>query len=342
MEKLNYHRLSFQERVIIQTLWTGGYTKTAIANQLGRHKSTISREINKWESHKHDRYDAKLAHWYAHEWYLYKHYKDKISLFPALKEYVYKKLHEHWSPEQIAGRIKLDYPNEPVMSISHESIYAHIYRNRQAKVNKKLIALLPQQRSRRRRNYRSRGVAQFKITDRISIDQRPESINNRSEIGHWEGDLIIGYKRASALTTLVERKTRFTYIAKVNNKKSETVTNEIKNIFCHLPKKLRQSLTYDNGVEMADHKWLTNKLGTTVYFTHPYSSWERGTNENTNGIIRRYLPKQTDFHKVSHRRILELQNRMNNRPRKVLNYRKPIELFPVKSNLHQQLLLLKC
>lgn len=342
MEKLNYHRLSFQERVIIQTLWISGNTKTFIANRLGRHKSTITREINKWECHKSDRYDARLAHWYAHEWYLYKHYKDKLSMFPALKEYVYKSLQEHWSPEQIAGRIKLDYPDDPVMTISHEAIYAHLYRNRQANINKKLIALLPQHRSRRRRNYKSRGVAQFKITDKISIDQRPESINNRSQIGHWEGDLIIGYKRASALATLVERKTRFTYIVKVNDKKSQTVTNEIKNIFGPLPKKLRQSLTYDNGVEMADHKWLTNKTGTTVYFTHPYSSWQRGTNENTNGLIRRYLPKQTDFHKTSYEQLLKIQNQLNNRPRKVLGFKKPAEIFPVHSNNYQRLLSLKC
>jgi IS30 family transposase len=228
----------------------------------------------------------------------------------------------------------MDYPNNPVMDISHEAVYAHIYRHRQARLNLKLIALLPLHRTRRKRNYKSRGVAQFRVTDKISIDQRPGFINDRSQIGHWEGDLIIGEKRASALITLVERKTRFTYILKIPNKKSETVTTEIKNLFNRIPTRLRRSITYDNGVEMANHRWLTKMTGAKVYFAHPYSSWERGTNENTNGIIRRFYPKKTDFNKISYDELIVLQHKLNNRPRKVLGYKTSAELFKFNVDHH--------
>ena len=236
----------------------------------------------------------------------------------------------HWTPEQIAGRITKLYPKDKTMRISYEAIYNHIYKHRQGKLNKKLISLLTRKRTKRKPNYKTRGVAKNKITDIISIDQRPQYINDRSQIGHWEGDLIIGENRASALITLVERKTRFTYILKVQNKKSETVTTQIKNLFMKLPKKLRRSITYDNGVEMANHKWLTQKTGATVYFAHPYSSWERGTNENTNGLIRRFYPKKTDFNKISYHELLELQHKLNNRPRKVIGFKTPAELFKFK------------
>lgn len=327
MQNQTYRRLSFQERVIIQTLWEGGESKTFIANRLKRNKSTITREINKWEKHPDDKYKARLADWYVRDNYLNKRCFDKIQTHSLLRFYVYKGLLKHWTPEQIAGRIKLKYPNNPVMTISHEAIYAHIYRHRQAKLNLKLIALLPSKRTRRRLNHKSRGVSKFKVTDKVSIDKRPDFINNRSQIGHWEGDLIIGQNRASALITLVERKSRFTLILKVPNKKSETVTEEIRNLFSQIPNRLRRSITYDNGVEMANHLWLTRKTGTKVYFAHPYSSWERGTNENTNGIIRRYYPKKTDFHKLTYQELIELQNKLNNRPRKILGYKTPAELF---------------
>lgn len=327
MEKHNYHRLSFYERTIIQTLWINGNSKTFIANQLDRHKSTICREINRWTKGPRDKYSARQADWYARNDYEFKRAKSKIETHSLLRYFVYKRLLMEWTPEQIAGRITELYPKNKTMRISYEAIYNHIYKHRQGKLNKKLIALLPQKRTKRRPNYKTRGVAKTKITDIISIDQRPQYINDRSQIGHWEGDLIIGENRASALITLVERKTRFTYILKVQNKKSETVTTQIKNLFNQLPKTLRRSMTYDNGVEMANHKWLTQQTGTTIYFAHPYSSWERGTNENTNGLIRRYYPKKTDFNKISYYELQQVQHKLNNRPRKVIGYKTPAELF---------------
>lgn len=327
MENTNYKRLTFNERLVIQTLWGHeGITKTEIARRLNRHKSTICREINRWIKGKNSKYSAQLAHWYAEQLYADKHFKDKMTSNEKLRVYVVYNLKD-WTPEQIAGRIRLEYPKDLTMRISHEAIYSFIYRHPQGNINKKLIKLLPQHRSYRRRHCKTRGVSQQKITDMISIDQRPTHINDRSEIGHWEGDLMIGLKQASAIATLVERKTRTTIILKLKDRRTETVTQEMKKALSSLPIKLRQSMTYDNGFEMANHKWLTDQTGMKVYFAHPYSSWERGTNENTNGLIRRYFPKGTDFNKVTYKQLREIQDKLNNRPRKVLGYRTPLELL---------------
>lgn len=327
MENTNYKRLTLKDRIVIQALWGHkGITKTEIAKRLGKHKSTICREINRWWDGNRNMYDAHLANWYAQEEYASKHFKDKMTSNKKLREYVFSNLKE-WTPEQIAGRIRLEFPKDQSMRISHEAIYTFIYRHPQGKLNKKLIKLLPQKRSYRRRHWKSRGVSRQKITDMISIDQRPDHINDRLEIGHWEGDLMIGLKQASAIATLVERKTRTTIILKLKDRRTETVTKEMKETLNTLPIKLRQSMTYDNGFEMANHKWLTKQTGIRVYFAHPYSSWERGTNENTNGLIRRYFPKGTDFSKVTYKQLREIQDKLNNRPRKVLGYRTPLELL---------------
>lgn len=322
MNTPKYKRLAFEERVIIETLMKENKSKTFISNQLNRSKSTISREVNKWG----DRYDAKLANWQAHDDYLNKRNLDKISSSKALKIYVYKGLLNRWSPEQISGRIKLAYPNNSLMTISHEAIYMHIYSRPQARLNKKLISLLPYHKTRRKRAsaQSKRGV---KIKDQLSIDERPQYIEKREEMGHWEGDLIIGLGHKSAIGTLVERTSRLTFIVKLKDRKSNTVTTGFAKEFNGIKNNLTKTLTYDNGVEMARHKEFTKSTGMTVYFAHPYSSWERGTNENTNGLIRRYFPKKTDFNNVNEEQLKHVQNKLNNRPRKVLNYKTPMEVF---------------
>lgn len=323
MEKEHYRRLTFQERVIIETLGNQNKKKGYIAKRLSRSPSTIGRELKPWGT-KPGSYDAKIAHWCAVDDYKNKRHQDKISTHPKLKSYVYKMLEEKWSPEQIAGRIKIDYPDDKIMTISHEAIYLHIYRQPQGKENKRLIALLRYHKSRRRSSKqinRSKG----RIKDAVSIELRPAHIEERTESGHWEGDLMIGANQASAIATLVERKTRFTYIIKLENRKSETVTTGFRNCLNKLDAHLKRTMTYDNGFEMANHKWLTEQTGTEIYFAHPYSSWERGTNENTNGLIRRFLPKKTDFNLVPVREIKIIQDKLNNRPRKILHYQTPKE-----------------
>ena len=333
MEKKKYRRLTYQERIIIETLLNQGKTKADIAKKLKRARSTIGREVNKW-GNKPDSYDDSLAHWCAVDDYENKRNKDKISAYPKLKSYVYKMLEKKLSPEQIAGRIKIKYPGDKIMSISHEAIYMHIYRQPQGKENKRLIALLTYHKSRRRSSKqvnRSKG----KIKGAVSIDLRPLHIQDRTQAGHWEGDLMIGANQASAIATLVERKTRFTYIIKLNDRKSETVTSAFKIYLNKLDATLKRTMTYDNGFEMANHQWLTQQTGTDIYFAHPYSSWERGTNENTNGLIRRFLPKKTDFNTVSKRELKSIQHKLNNRPRKVLQYQTPAEALRKEIKLLQ-------
>jgi len=322
MKAKKYKRLTLKERVVIEILLQENKSKTYIAKTLNRSRSTITREVNKWGGN----YNATLADWNAKEEYLNKRNRDKINTYNRLKIYVYRGLLSHWSPEQISGRIKLNYPNDPIMSISYEAIYMHIYAHRQASLNRKLIALLPYHKTQRRRaNYKSkRGV---KIKDQTSIDDRPKHIDKREEIGHWEGDLVVGKGQKSAIGTLVERKARYTFIVKLKNRKSATVRKGFAKEFNQIEKLFTKSLTYDNGMEMAEHKKFSNHTNMPVYFAHPYSSWERGTNENTNGLIRRFFPKKTDFSKVSEKQLKFVQENLNNRPRKILGYRTPKEVF---------------
>lgn len=317
-------RLSLAERIVIETLLKEKRSKSYIATTLNRSRSTVTREVNKWGDNPIEIYSAQLAHWCVTEDNKNKRNQRKIEQFPSLKIYVYRGLLNNWTPEQISGRIKEDYPNHCIMSISHEAIYQHIYSQPQAKMNKKLIALLPYHKS-RRKSPKGSLKRKIKIKGRVCIENRPKHIENRIEKGHWEGDLMIGVKQGSAIGTLVERKTRFTYIVKLANKKSNTVTSAFSKALNTLDKSWRKTLTYDNGVEMAYHQKLTAKTGMDVYFAHPYSSWERGTNENTNGLIRRYLPKGTNFHEITEEQLMNIQNKLNNRPRKILGYKTPLE-----------------
>jgi IS30 family transposase len=329
MEEKKYKRLSFQERVIIETLLGENKTKSFISERLKRARSTITREINKWVQNPGETYNAELAHWNAEDDYLNKRNKDKIGTYKSLKFYVYKGLLNDWSPEQISGRIKDDYPYDPIMSISHEAIYMHIYSHPQARLNRKLIALLPYHKSRRRKVDQSKKI-KTRIKDQTSIEQRPIHIEDMLEIGHWEGDLMIGVGQKSAIGTLVERKARFTYIIKLKNRCSATVVNGFSKELNNLESMFKKTMTYDNGMEMAYHKILTKNTGIQVYFAHPYSSWERGTNENTNGLIRRYFPKGTDFNNVTESQLKIVQEKLNNRPRKVLGFKTPNEIMALE------------
>lgn len=329
MEEKKYKRLSFQERVIIETLVGEDKSKSFIATKLKRSRSTITREINKWVQNPGETYNAELAHWNAADDYLNKRNRDKIGTYKSLKFYVYKGLLNQWSPEQISGRIKLKYPNDPIMSISYEAIYMHIYSHPQARLNRKLIALLPYHKSRRRK-VKATKKRIIRIKDQVSIDQRPKHIEERLEIGHWEGDLMIGVKQSSAIGTLVERKARYVNIVKLGNRRSATVRKGFTKEFNKLDDIFKKTMTYDNGTEMAQHKLLTKQTGIQVYFAHPYSSWERGTNENTNGLIRRYFPKGTNFNDITEKQLKEVEYKLNNRPRKILGYKTPSEIMALE------------
>jgi IS30 family transposase len=320
-----YQRLTLNERIVIETLLKEKKSKNYIAIQLNRNRSTITNEVRLWVAKPTDIYKADLAHWCALEVNKAKRAEDKINAHPKLKMFVYRSLLKGTSPELLAGQIKIRYPNDPIMSISYESIYKHIYRHRQTVLGRKLIKLLPYHHH-KRRDKRKFGKRRVRIKDQVSIDNRPQYIQQRLEAGHLEGDLMIGVGQKSAIGTIVDRKTRFLIIVKINNRKSKTVTQEFAMHLNKQPKYLRKTMTYDNGIEMANHKWLSESTGMDIYFAHPYSSWERGTNENTNGLIRRFLPKGTDFNAISHERLKQIENNLNNRPRKVLGFKTPNEI----------------
>ena len=330
--KITKHRkLSFKERVIIETLLGENKLQADIAKRLSRARSTISRELNKWGKNYREYYSADIAFWAAKDEYLNKRNLDKISTHKRLKFYVYKGLLNRWTPEQISGSIKIKYPNDPIMSISHEAIYRHIYLTPQGALNKKLIKLLVRKKNRRRPIKKKRGGGS-KIRNQVSIDLRPKHIELREEVGHWEGDLIIGAGQKSAIGTIVERKSRYTLIIKLKARNAKEIAKMFSKKLNQLNPIFKKTMTYDNGMEMARHETITKKTGVKIYFAHPYSSWERGTNENTNGLIRRYFPKGTDFNKISEKKLLNVQDKLNNRPRKIIAYKTPKQVLENELN----------
>lgn len=207
---------------------------------------------------------------------------------------MHSKLKKRWSPEQISIFLKHNFPHNKAMNVSHETIYFYIYLHSKSHLKKELIDSL-RQWNKTRGLARSKESKNIKIKDRISIDERPLEVIGREIPGHWEGDLIIGKDHKSAIGTLVERSTRAVILVHLKDKNAETVRKAFEKEFKKLPKLMKKSLTYDNGTEMAQHKLFTKNTKVQVYFTHPYSPWERPTNENTNGLLRDYFPKGTDL-----------------------------------------------
>ncbi len=247
----------------------------------------------------------------------------------SLRDYVIRGLQQEWSPREIQKRLEKEYPLDMTMRISHEAIYQYIYVLPRGTLRKTLTsALRHEHRYRRRRKGAHTQENRGKIADMLSIEERPAEIASRSVPGHWEGDLILGKHKRTALGTLVERTTRYTILVPLGEKKDAiSVRKAYARAFKTLPTELKKTLTYDQGKEMSEHKRFTIDSGIQVYFAHPASPWERGTNENTNGLIRQYFPKGTDFAKVSRYQIKRAQRRLNGRPRAVLDYEKPDEVI---------------
>lgn len=326
MKEKNYCRITLEERYKIEALLGVWKKVSEIAEILNRPVSTISREVRRGKYLGSNKYFADHADTTARFRNKVKRVYPKLMENVPLRVYMYRGLLKGWSPDQIARRLKLEYPNNESMRISYESIYVYIYRYTQGRLRAKLIKLLPYSKPKRigiSKRYIYMGV----IRDRVSIDQRPAHIEERDEIGHWESDLVIGKGQTSAIGTLVERVTRYTIIVPLKSRISKHVVKAFVRELKSLPEKALKTITHDNGVEMAEHKLFTKRTKMQVYFAHPYSSWERGTNENTNGLIRRVFKKKTNFNKVSVQQLKELQDRLNNRPRKVLGYKTPNEML---------------
>lgn len=297
-----------------------------IAASLGRHTSTISREIVAGSCNKYT-YRANKAQARS----LRNSRKRKAGKYllderVALKRYVYHKLRLKWSPVQIAETLKKDYPTVMTMRVSPEAIYTYLYVLPRGTLKKELLSCLRQ--NRKHRHKQRRGVeAKRNLEDMLSIEERPKEVENRIVPGHWEGDLIVGKNNRSALGTLVERTTRTTILIPIKSKSAEDVNKAFVKAVRKLPQQMKLTLTYDQGREMTQHKLFTKETGVKVYFAHPRSPWERGTNENTNGLIRQFFPKGTDFTTVSRYEVKRAQHLLNGRPRKTLHYQTPYEVF---------------
>jgi len=247
-----------------------------------------------------------------------------------LKQFVLDKLKLRWSPEQIARELKRLYPDNMEMRLSHETIYRYVYVLPRGSLKKELLLYLRQQKLYHRRTGKNQPRNEEKrgqIPEMISIEERPKEVEKRTIPGHWEGDLILGKWKRSALGTLVERTTRTTILVPLLNKDAVSVRKAFAQEMKKVPQQMKLSLTYDQGREMSEHKLFTKNTKIKVYFAHPGSPWERGTNENTNGLIRQFFPKGTEFDKVSRTEIKQVQDMLNGRPRKSLNWEKPYEVF---------------
>lgn len=316
-----YQHLTLSERDMITTLLAEHKSVRAIARTLGRDPGTISRELKRNASPEYRLYLSHRAHSRAQG------RRKAASRRPRLKgaqirRYVRAKLMLGWSPEQIAGRLRLDHPG---LSISQEAIYQYLY-HPQTEGRQELIRGLRRAHRRRKPRGLGRRERKPKIPNRIPIDLRPASVERRRSFGHWEGDSLISRKSRVALNSLVERKSRLLRLTRLPQKSAKATRQAVLARLGRLPPRARKTLTLDNGTENTLHQEITAALGLRCYFSHPYASWERGTCENTNGLIRWYLPKGTDFSTISAEQIAQIEFSLNNRPRKCLGFKTPVEV----------------
>lgn len=323
----NYKRLNDLEREEISRMLSQKFSLNDIAKHLGRYTSTISREVGQGGCNKHTYRAAKAQNRARRQAAKRKAGKYRLNNDLKLWQYICKKLRKKkWSPRQIAEELKIDYPEDMTMRIAPETIYTYIYVLPRGALKKELTAGL--RRNHQRRYKQSREVKiERKLEDMLSIEERPKEVEDRIIPGHWEGDLVVGKYNRSALGTLVERTTRATILVQIKNRKAETVAKAFAKEVKKLPKQMKLSMTYDQGREMAQHKLFTDITGVKVFFAHPRSPWERGTNENTNSLIRQFFPKGTDFNKVSRYEIKKVQDLLNGRPRQTLGFKKPYQVF---------------
>lgn len=319
-----YKELGLGERERIAVLRGIGKSMREIAQDLGRNHSTISREIGKNSSRVAGRrcYLVHRAEMRARKRKALRGKRERLK-GPQIRDYVMEKIKLHWSPEQIAGRIGIDRPG---LQISHEAIYQYIYEEAW-----ELFDYLPRKHKRRRFKFNHRKPKYPGIPHRTFIGERPEEINQRLVFGHWEADSMISRTNSVSLHVLLERKSRYMRITKMLCNSSRSVRRAILRRLSSLSPSMRLSLTYDNGPENIGHHKINRKLGTRSFFCHPYHSWEKGSVENAIGLIRRFLPKKTNLERIPRGEIFQIENLLNDRPRKCLNYKTPKEVFQTLS-----------
>jgi IS30 family transposase len=292
-----------------------------IAAKLGRATSTVSREINRNGGRGHYRAtEADAAAWKRGR----RPKRVRLAMNPALNRAVARKLRMDWSPKQISAWLKRRYAHEPSMQVSHETIYRSLFVQARGALKKELVAHLRRGSGMRHPQGSTRSQGQGQIVDAISIRERPAEVEDRAVPGHWEGDLLMG-GNVSQIATLVERRTRFVMLVKIDSKESVAVADALAKKIRKLPPELRRSLTWDRGSEMAAHKKFTVATDVKVYFCDPRSPWQRGSNENTNGLLRQYFPKGDDLSQHSQAHLNTIAARLNGRPRETLDWRSPAE-----------------
>ena len=312
---MTYRRVTVEERRLIRMWRQAGYGQREVARRLDRSPGTISREIarnsgkNSYQPHQAHRMAQARAR------------REGVRRFTEeVKADVERRLQDGWTPDMISGRARI----EERSWVCKETIYKHIYAD--AKGGGTLWRSLPRaKRKRYQRCPRQEGRRRGHIPNQRSIDTRPAAVETRQDVGHWEGDLINGAAQTGNLVTLVERCTRFTLIGYTRNKTARKVTRQICRLFGVMPPHVRVSTTFDNGTEFADHETMAKTLSMDIFFAHPYHSWERGTNENTNGLIRRLHPKKSSFAKIDDKALRRIDRFLNDRPRKCLGWMTPRE-----------------
>jgi IS30 family transposase len=316
-------RLSFEDRERILVGIAGGESDSEIARALGRHRSTVGREIRRCGGRRRD-YRPLAAERVADR-LAARPKASKLSRCPRLVAAVEQGLEQGWSPEQISARLKADHPDDREMRISHETIYQTLFVQSRGELRKQLTVQLRTGRTRRQpqgRGPQTRG----RIPGMVHISQRPAEIEDRAVPGHWEGDLILGAYGRSAIATLVERQTRYVLLARLGNDRTTGhVVAALSELVGRLPTELARSLTWDQGKELTAHVRFTVATGVQVYFCDPHAPWQRGTNENTNGLLRQYLPKGTDLAEHDQGQLDAIAAQLNGRPRKTLDWMNPAE-----------------
>jgi IS30 family transposase len=328
---MSYHHFTPVQRGKIELMAKQGSSHQAIADELGFHRTSVLRELRRNSSR--ERYHAETAQ---------KHYtqrrkacrqKLKLSDDTPLRDYVADKIAlEQWTPELVAGRLPLDYPRTDQMRVCHESIYQAIYTD--GDYLDMLRQELPQARPKRRKRGQGKRRRGPSIQNRVDISERPAAVDKREEIGHWEGDTVVGKNQDGFAVTLVERTSRRLAAAKTQTKAALEVQLAVIEALQDHPAPWVKTITFDNGTEFAGHQAIAKGLGVSVYFAAPYSAYQRGSNEQANGLIRRYLPKGTPFRDVTQEQLDEIVEKINNRPRKCLGYRTPNEVFNEQRQQH--------
>ena len=317
-------QLTMDERYVITHMHMAGFTPAAIAGRLGRHRATIGRELTRNRDtfghyhYHHAQHQAEARRTCASQRYKLDH--------GPLGEAVRNGLRQRWSPEQIAGRLQREHPRDDRWRITAETIYRWIYRRhtRGEHWHEQLRRRRPR---RRRRIVGERRDNRGRLPGRVGIEQRPAVVDRRGRFGDWESDTVEGAKGTGLLVTHVERKSRYVRVGQLKDKRAARLSAVSHKVMRDLPAKLRRTLTVDNGKEFADFATMQRKLKVKVYFANPHAPWERGVNENTNGLLREFFPIGSDFRRITAARLADVERLMNNRPRKCLNYRSPLEVL---------------